>query len=96
MGGEFNKGVFRQMEEKLNIETCIKSQKSPLSNGTAEHHDLKVTEAMENTLNDEKCEPEIALVSAVRAKNILQSHSGSSPKELVFEFNINIRLVLTD
>ena len=50
---------------------------------------------MEKTLEDEKCEPEIAHVWAVSAKNVLKNHSGHCPKELVFESNINTYSVLT-
>ena len=52
---------------KKNIETCTTAVGSPCSNGTVEHHNLKVAEAMEKTLEDEKCEPEIALAWAINA-----------------------------
>ena len=51
---------------------------------------------MKKTLENKKCEPEIALAWAVSAKNALQNHSGHSPNELVFGFNINTPSVLTD
>ncbi|GAB1599998.1 hypothetical protein Ahia01_000277300 [Argonauta hians] len=51
---------------------------------------------MEKTLQDEKCELEIALAWAVSAKNALQNHSGHSPNELVFGSNINTPSVLID
>ena len=53
-------------------------------------------EVMEKTLEDEKCEPEIALVWDISAKNVLQNHLGHNPNEVVVGFNINILLVLTD
>lgn len=88
-GGEFNNEGYRQMNEKLNIETCPTAAESPFSNGTVERHNLIIAEAMGKTLDDEKCEPEIALAWAVSAKNALQNHSGYSPNELVFGSNIN-------
>ena len=84
------------MNEKLNIETYTTAAESPFSNGTVEHHNLIVLEAMERTLEDEKCEPEIALVWAVSAKNALQNNLGHSLNESVFGFNINTLSVLTD
>ena len=84
------------MNEKLNIKTFITTVKSPICNGTVEHYNLIVAAAMEKTLEDEKCELEITLAWAVSAKNALQNHSGHSPNELVFGFNINTPSVLTD
>ena len=66
------------MNEKLNIEMCTITAKSPFSNGTVEHHNLIVAEAMEKTLEVEKCEPEIVLAWTVNAKNALQNHYGHS------------------
>ena len=60
-GGWFNNEGFRQMNKKLNFEICATAAESPLSNGTVERHNLIVTKATENTLEDEKCELEITL-----------------------------------
>ena len=49
------------MNEKANIETCTIAAQSSFSNGTVEHYNQIVAEAMEKTLEDEKYEPEIAL-----------------------------------
>ena len=65
--GEFNNEGYWQMNEKKNMETCSAAVESPFSNGTVEHYNLIVAEAMEKTLEDEKCEPEIALVWAINA-----------------------------
>ena len=80
----------------MNTETCTTATESLFSNGNVEHHNLIVAEAMEKTLEDEKCEPEIALAWAVIVKNALQNHSRHSPNDLVFRFNINTPSVLTD
>ena len=45
-GSEFNNDNYRQMNEKLNIETCTTAAESPFSNGTVERHNLIVAEAM--------------------------------------------------
>ena len=63
------------MNEKLYIETCITTAESPFSNGTLECHNLIVAEPIEKTLEDIKCEPEIALAWAISTKNDLQNHT---------------------
>ena len=80
----------------LNIETCTIAAESPFSNGTMKCHNSIVNEAMGKTLKDEKYEPETALTCAVNANNALQNHSGHSPNELIFGFNMNTPSVLTD
>ena len=95
-GGEFNNDSFRQMNEKLNIITCTTAAESPFSNGTCERHNIVVYEAMMKVLEEEKCDPEMALAWGVSAKNALANHSGHSPNELVFGFNVNMGSVLTD
>ena len=50
---------------------------------------------MEKTL-DEKCESEITLVWAFRAKNDCPNHLGHSPIELVIVLNLNTPSVLID
>ena len=78
-GGEFNNDIYREMNEKLNIEIATTAAESPFSNGTVERHNLILAEAMQKTLLDVKCEPQIALSWAVSAKNALQKHSRFSP-----------------
>ena len=63
--GEFNNKAYQYMTEKVNIETCTTAAETSFSNGTVEHHNLIVAEAIEKTSEDEKCEPEIALTWAV-------------------------------
>ena len=55
------------MNEKLNIEICTRAVESPFTNGMVQCHNLIVAEAIEKTLEDKKCEPEIALTWAVSA-----------------------------
>ena len=50
------------MNERLNIDVYITAVESPFNNGTVEHHNLIMAEVMEKILEDEKWEPEIALV----------------------------------
>ena len=95
-GGEFNNEGYQEMNEKLNIETCTTTVESSFSNGTVQCYNLIVAESMEKTLEDEKCESEIALALAVCAKNTFQNHLGHNLNKLVFGFNINTLSVLTD
>ena len=95
-GREYNNEGYRQINEKLNIETSTTAAENPFNNGTVECHNLIVSEAMEKTLEDEKWELEISLAWAFSAKNALQNHIGHSPNELVVGFDINTSSVLTD
>ena len=56
-GGKFHNEEYRQMSEKSNVETC--TVESSFSNGTMECYNLIIAEAMEKTLVNKKCEPEI-------------------------------------
>ena len=69
-GGEFNNDVFREMNEKLNIETTTTSAESPFSNGTVERHNVILFESMQKTIDDVGCDPETALAWAVSAKTL--------------------------
>ena len=95
-GGEFANEVLREMNEKLGIETVTTAAESPFSNGICERHNAILFETMAKTMEDTKCEPELALAWAVSAKNALQNKSGFSPNQLAFEYNINLPTVLTD
>ena len=95
-GGEFSNDQYREMNEKLNIETCTTAGEAPFSNGIVERHNQILGEAFSKTLDDVKCEPKIALAWAVSAKNSLQNFGGFSPNQLVFGFNPNLPSVLHD
>ena len=95
-GGEFSNDLFREMNEKLNIETATTAGESPFSNGTVERHNKTLMEAMQKTITDVKCEQDIALAWAVSAKNALQNRGGFSPNQLVFGRNVNTPTILTD
>ena len=70
-GGEFSNDKYREMNEKLNIETATTAGESPFSNGIVERHNKILAEAFSKTLSDVKCEPKVALAWAVCAKNTL-------------------------
>ena len=95
-GGEFSNDSYQEMNKKLNIETATTAAESPLRNGPVERHNLILAEAIQKTLLDVKCEPQIALAWAVSAKNAFQNHGRFSPNQLVFCHNINTPCILTD
>ena len=95
-GGEFSNDKYREMNEKLNIETATTAGESPFSNGIVERHNKILAEAFSKTLSDVKCEPRVALAWAVSAKNAIQNKEGFSPNQLVFSFNPNIPSVIED
>ena len=95
-GGEFDNETFREMNEKLNVQTCNTAAESPWSNGMVERHNAILYESMMKTMKDAQCDPEIALAWAVSAKNSLQNSGGYSPNQLVFGRNINLPNVLQD
>ena len=84
------------MNEKFNVVTATTPAESPFSNGIVERHNLILAEAMEKTIEDARCAPDVALALAISAKNALQNHGGFSSNQLVFERNINTPSVLTD
>ena len=71
--GEFGNDVFREMNEKLNVETLTTAAESPFSNGTVERHNGILYEAMVKTQKDVGCDPKTALAWAVSAKNSRKS-----------------------
>ena len=56
-GEEFNNDNYREMTEKLNVETTATAAESPFSNAVVEKHNLILAEAMQKTLLDVKREP---------------------------------------
>ena len=95
-GGEFANKSFIDMCSKLNIEVATTAGESLFNNGTVERHNKVLAHAMQKTLDDVKCELDMALVWAVSAENALQNCSGYSPNQLVFVRNVNMPTVLED
>ena len=60
-GGEFSNDKFREMNEKLNVETSTTIAEIPSCNGSAERHNLSLAKAMLKTIKDIKCAPDVAL-----------------------------------
>ena len=95
-GGEFANEQFREMNEKLGVETVTTAAESPFSNGTVERHNAVLAETMAKTKADTNCDNEMALAWACCSKNSLGNNGGHSANERVFGRNINLPSVLTD
>ena len=81
---------------KLNIEVATTVWESPFSNGIVERHNKILAEAMQKTLDDVKCELDVALAWAVSAKDALQNCGGYSPNQFVLRRDVNMPTVLEE
>ena len=95
-GGEFCNSVLEEMNHKLGIETSTTPGEAPFSNAIVERNNAVLYEAMMKTIEDCKCDREIALAWAVSAKNALQNQGGYSPNQMVLGCNVNLPSVVTD
>ena len=95
-GGEFANEQYREMNEKLGVETCKTAAESPFSNGLVERHNAILAETMFKTKADTGCDYDMALAWGVCAKNSLSNNDGFSPNQLVFSRNVNLPSILTD
>ena len=83
-GGEFANEYYRDMCENLNIEVLKTGSESPFQNGLCERNHCVVDGMLLKLLADEPDRDlEIALASAVTAKNTLAMNNGFSPLQLV-------------
>ena len=92
-GGEFANEVFREMNEKIGVETSTTPGEAPFSNGIVERGNALLYESMMKTMEDTGCDIETALAWSVSAKNSLQNVSGYSPNQLVLGKNVNMPAV---
>lgn len=96
-GGEFANEKFREMNERLNVETCTTAAESPFSNGMVERHNLILYECCMKLSNDVYNVIQTSLwVWELLQKNSLQNHNGFSSNQLVFGRNPNLPSVLVD
>ena len=95
-GGEFLNEVYTEASEKLGVEITMPPAESPFSNGIVERHNKVLAETLAKTMDDAKCDIEVALAWAVSAKNSLLNNHGYSPNQLVFGHNVSLPNVLTD
>ena len=96
-GGEFANDLYREMCENLNIEVLNTGAESPWSNGLVERNHACVDLMLEKMLEDNpSMKIELALSSAVHAKNCQPMVFGWSPIHLVTGKPPIIHQALTD
>ena len=95
-GGEFDNGEFQTLCENFNIRICTTAAESPWSNGLIERHNAILGLTVTKTIEDTKCDLQLAVSWAVSAKNSLKNVHGFSPNQLVFGKNPNFPNVCDD
>ena len=96
-GGEFANEKYRDMCENLNIEVLKTGAESPFQNGLCERNHAVVDGMLEKLIADNpEIDLDIALASAVCAKNSLAMNNGFSPIQLVTGKNPTLPSVLSD
>lgn len=88
-GGEFANREFETFCENMNIRIQTTAAESPWSNGLVERHNAVLGLTVNKTVDDTKCDLEMAVAWAVSAKNSLKNVHGYSPNQLVFGRNTN-------
>ena len=96
-GGEFANEKYRDMCENLNVEVLKTGAESPFQNGLCERNHAVVDGMLEKLIADNpEINVDIALASAVCAKNSLAMNNGFSPIQLVTGKNPTLPSVLSD
>ena len=95
-GREFDNQFFQDMAQNLNIVVHTTAAQSPWSNGLNERHNGVLGEMVMKTLEDARCNFEVALSWAVNAKNTLHNSHGYSPNQLAFGKNPNLPSLLNN
>ena len=95
-GGEFSNDAFRELCEKTNITVKTTGAEAPWSNGLCERHNRVLGEMLTKTIEDTRCNLDIAVAWCINAKNSLQNVHGYSPFQLVFGRNPRVPGLLTD
>ena len=95
-GREFDNQFFRDMAQNLNIVVRTTAAQSPWSNGLNERHYGVLGEMVMKTLEDARCNFEVALSWAVNAKNTRHNSHGYIPNQLVFGKNPNLPSLLNN
>ena len=95
-GGEFANSDFLALCEQFGIIVQTTAAESPWSNGIVERHNQTLARTMDKIISDTGCDPELALMWAVNAKNALQNVAGFSPFQLVLGKSPRLPSVLTD
>ena len=86
-GGEFDNAEFQTLFENFDIRICTTAAESPWSNDLIERHNAILSLTVTKTMEDIKCDLELAVLWAVIAKISLKNGHGFSPNQLVFGKN---------
>ena len=92
--GEFNNHEFISLCENVNIHICTMAAEPPWSNGLVERHNAILEYTVAKTIDDVKCDLELALSLATAAKNSLKNINEFSPNQMVFGKNPNFPVSL--
>ena len=92
--GEFNKHEFISLCENVNIHVCTTAAEAPWSKGLVKKHNAILGYTVAKTIDDVKCDLELALAGATAAKNYLKNINGLSPNQMVFGKNPNFPVSL--
>ena len=95
-GGEFANSEFLTFCEKFGITINTTPAESPWSNGIVERANQTLARSMDKIISDTGCNPEVALLWALNAKNSLLNVAGFSPFQLVLGRNPRLPSTLTD
>jgi len=95
-GGEFANAEFIHFCEQFGITIRTTAAESPWSNGIVERANQTLARSMDRIIFDTGCDPELALLWSVNAKNSLQNVAGFSPFQLVLGRNPSLPSVITD
>ena len=83
-GEEFDNAEFQTLCENFNIRTCTTAGESPWINGLIERHNVIRDLAVTKTMEDIKCDLQLAVLWVVSAKNLFKNVHGFSPNQPVF------------
>ena len=88
-GGEFDNTEFQTLCDNFNIRICTTVAESPWSNSLIERHNAILGLTVTKSMEDIKCDLQLAVSWAVSAKNSLKNVYSFSPNQLVFGKNSN-------
>ena len=86
-GGEFANSQFLEMCEAMNITVKATAAESPSINGLVKKHNMIIASMLDNILEDQQLDLDIALSRCLNAKHLLANVHGFSPLQLVFGQN---------
>ena len=88
-GGEFDNTEFQTLCDNFNIRICTTVAESPWSNSLIERHNAILGLTVTKSMEDIKCDLQLAVSWAVSTKNSLKNVYSFSPNQLVFGKNSN-------